>query len=342
MTRTLRLLVVAMLTCLVFGIVTGAMAQVKLNGAGATFPQPLYNRWFYDFNQQTGLQVNYQAIGSGGGIKALKAGTVHFAGSDAPLVGAELTAMPGKVLQLPTCGGAVSLAYNLSGLGKQLRLSPGALAGIYLGQITKWNDPKLVADNPGATLPNKAITVLRRSDGSGTTYLFTSYMSAISKTWKTQVGTGKDVKWPVGEGGKGNPGVAGLIKNIPGSIGYVELVFAAQNRLPVAAIKNRGGRYMTPSLASTTAAIKGALRALKADVRASIVNPAGADAYPISGLTFIMVYQNQTDATLQAALVKLLNWTMGDYAQKTAASFYYAPLPAELIAMNKAAIATIK
>ena len=319
-----------------------AMAATTLNGAGATFPQPLYNKWFYDFNKQTGIQVNYQGIGSGGGIKALKANTVHFAGSDAPLFGTELTSMPGKVLQLPTCGGAVSLAYNLSGANKQLRLSPSTVSGIFLGQIKNWSDPKVKAENPGMNLPNRAITVIHRSDGSGTTHLFTSYLAAVSPTWKTQVGAGKEVKWPCGEGGKGNPGVAGLIKNIPGSIGYVELVYAAQNRLPVALVKNRGGRYINPSLASTTAAIKGSLRVLKADVRSSIVNPSGADAYPICGLTFIFVYQDQSDATIQAALVKLLNWCMSDYAQKTAEKYYYASLPAELIAINKALIATIK
>lgn len=342
--RTSTTLMIAGLLVVAFslGLVSSALAQVTINGAGATFPQPLYNKWFYDFNAQTKIKVNYQGIGSGGGIKAIKSNTVAFAGSDAPLSDADLKGMPGTVLQIPTVGGAVAVAYNLQGLNKQLRLSPSTLSGIFLGQIKNWNDPKLIAENPGANLPNRAITVVRRSDGSGTTHIFTTYMAAISPTWKTQVGAGKDVKWPVGEGGKGNPGVAGLIRNIPGAIGYVELAYATQNKLPVAQIKNRAGRYVTPSLASTTACIKGALRLLQKDLRADIVNPSGAEAYPIAGLTFIFVYAEQKDAATRDALVKLLNWCMTPAAQKTASSLQYAPLPAELIAINKGLIAKIK
>lgn len=328
---------------LVVGLVAvgPAPAAVTLNGAGATFPEPLYNRWFYDFAQQTGIKVNYQGIGSGGGIKAIKAGTVNFAGSDAPLSDAELAAMPGPIVQIPTVGGAVALAYNLPTLNRGLKLSPATLAGIYLGQIKTWNAPQIAADNPGANLPNKAITVVHRSDGSGTTFLFTTYLSAVSSTWKQQVGAGKEVRWPCGEGGKGNPGVAGLVKTIPGAIGYCELVYAAQNRLYVAAVKNRGGRYITPSLASTTAAVKGALRVLKQDMRKPIVNPSGADAYPICGLTFVLAYKSQNDAAAGAAVVKLLNWTMSSPAQQTAAKWFYAPLPSELIALCKQKIASI-
>lgn len=324
------------------GLVSSALAQVTINGAGATFPQPLYNKWFYDFNAQTKIKVNYQGIGSGGGIKAIKSNTVAFAGSDAPLTDADLKTMPGTVLQIPTVGGAVAVAYNLQGLNKQLRLSPATLSGIFLGQIKNWNDPKLAAENPGANLPNRAITVVRRSDGSGTTHIFTTYMAAISPTWKTQVGAGKDVKWPVGEGGKGNPGVAGLIRNIPGAIGYCELSYATTNKLPVAQLKNRAGRYITPSLASTTACIRGSLRLLQKDIRADIVNPAGAEAYPIAGLTFIFVYAEQKDAATRDALVRLLNWCMTPTAQKSASALQYAPLPAELIAINKGLIAKIK
>ena len=340
MSSTSRWLTIALVACLVFGIVGGAMAQVKLNGAGATFPQPIYDKWFYDFSRATGLQVNYQGIGSGGGIKAITAGTVDFAGSDAPLSNADLAAMPSKLLQMPTVGGAVTLATNLSGVGKQLRLSPATLSAIYLGTITRWNDPKLVAENPGARMPNQAITVVHRSDGSGTTFLFTSYLAAVSPTWKSQVGAGKDVKWPIGEGGKGNPGVAGLIKQIPGSIGYVELVYAAQNRLPVAALKNRAGKYVTPSLASTSAAIAGAMRQLKVDVRSQTVNSAGVGAYPIVGLTFLLVYEHPKANA--ASLVKLLRYCMSAGAQKTASLYYYAPLPADLIAINNSLIGRIK
>lgn len=339
MSSRLRLLVIGMVACLMLGIITGAMAQVKLNGAGATFPEPLYNRWFYDFSKQTGMQVNYQGIGSGGGIKAITAGTVDFAGSDAPLSNSELEKMPAPVLQIPTVGGAVALAHNVQGVGKRMNLSPKTISGIFLGQITRWNDPQLVAENPGAKLPNKAITVVHRSDGSGTTFLFTSYLAAVSPAWKSQVGAGKDVKWPIGEGGKGNPGVAGLIKQIPGAIGYVELVYAAQNRLPVAAVKNRAGRCIVPSPASASAAIKGALRLLKADIRTLIVNSSGADAYPISGLTFVFVYK-QPKANAPA-LAKLLRWTMTPSAQQTATAYQYAPLPADLIAINSNLISQI-
>lgn len=340
MSSTLRLMVVAVVLCAMLGVMGAAVAQVKLNGAGATFPEPLYNKWFYDFSRATGIQVNYQGIGSGGGIKAITAGTVDFAGSDAPLSNSDLAAMPAPVLQIPTVGGAVALAVNIPGQSKRLMLSPALISGIFLGQIKRWNDPKVLAENPGAKLPNRSITVVHRSDGSGTTFLFTSYLAAVSPTWKSQVGAGKEVKWPCGEGGKGNPGVAGLVKQIPGAIGYVELVYAAQNRLPVAAVKNRGGRYVVPSPQSAGAAIKGALRQLKADNRASIVNSAGADAYPISGLTFVMVYK-QPKAN-GAAIARLLKYCMSAGAQQTAAAWQYAPLPADLIAINNSLIGQIK
>jgi phosphate transport system substrate-binding protein len=234
----------------------------------------------------------------------------------------------------------VALTYNLS-LGRQLRLTPATLAGIFLGQITRWNDPRLAADNPGAGLPNKAITVVHRSDGSGTTFLFTTYLAAVNSTWKQSVGAGKDVRWPCGEGGKGNPGVVGLIRNVPGAIGYCELEFAAQNRLPVAQLKNRSGRFISPSLASAAACIRGALRQLKQDVRTPIVNASGADAYPITGLTFIFVYQQQRNAADGAALVRLLKWIMTGAAQKTAAAYHYAPLPSELISICNSTISAV-
>jgi phosphate transport system substrate-binding protein len=336
-----RLILALVISSLVFGCVSSALGSVMLNGAGATFPQPLYNKWFYDFNKLTGVQVNYQGIGSGGGIKALKAGTVNFAGSDAPLSNSELASFP-PVVQIPTCGGPVAVAYSLHGLGKYVRLTPATLSAIFLGEITKWNDPRLVADNPGITLPNKSITVAHRSDGSGTTYLFTSYLAAVSPQWRSRVGAGKEVKWPVGEGGKGNPGVAGILKTVPGSIGYVEMTYALQNGLLMAPIKNRAGRFISPSVGAATAAIRGALRSLRADLRSSIVNPAGAEAYPICGLTFILAYKQQGDKTAGAELVRLLNWLMSPSAQQTAATYQYAPLPAEIIAINKQLINEIK
>ncbi|MCX7597491.1 MAG: phosphate ABC transporter substrate-binding protein PstS, partial [Armatimonadetes bacterium] len=290
--RSLKALMVGLSIALGLALLTGwslAQGVITLQGAGATFPAPLYTKWFYEYNKaHPNVRINYQGIGSGGGIKAITAKTVDFGASDAPLSAAEKAAMPGPVIQLPTVGGAVAIAYNLP-LNKQLRLTPQVLAGIYLGQITRWNDAKIQAINPGVALPNKAITVVRRSDGSGTTFLFTQYLSAVSPTWKSQVGFGKEVNWPVGQGGKGNPGVAGLVKQIQGAIGYMEVAYALQNRLPVALLKNRAGHFVGPTVAATTAAIQGALQRLRKDLAAPVVNASGAKAYPIAGLTFVIV-----------------------------------------------------
>ncbi|MBC7289218.1 MAG: phosphate ABC transporter substrate-binding protein PstS, partial [Armatimonadetes bacterium] len=317
-----------------------AQSTITLQGAGATFPAPLYTKWFFEYNKaHPNVRVNYQAIGSGAGIKAIRARTVDFAASDAPLSAAEAASMPGPVIQLPTVGGAVAIAYNLR-LEKQLRLTPEAVAGIFLGQITRWDDSKIRAANPGLNLPAKAITVVHRSDGSGTTYLFTQYLSAISPTWKSRVGVGKEVSWPCGQGAKGNPGVAGLVKQIEGAIGYVELAYAKQNKLPVALLRNRSGRFVGPSVTATTAAIQGALSRLEKDLTAPIVNPAGANAYPIAGLTFIIVYKQQPDAARGKALVELLKWMMGP-GQKYAPALDYAPLPQALIEKNMSLIGQI-
>jgi phosphate transport system substrate-binding protein len=320
--------------------VGAAGAAVTLNGAGATFPEPIYQKWFYEFYKGCGVKVNYQGIGSGGGIQAMKSGTVDFGGTDAPLDNNSLKYMPGPMVQIPTCGGAVALAHT-SGV-PNLQLSPSTLAGIFLGQIKTWNDAKIKADNPAANLPAKAITVVHRSDGSGTTFLFTTYLSAVSPTWKSKCGAGKEVRWPCGQGGKGNPGVAGLVKQLPGAIGYVELTYALTNQLPTAALKNASGQFVKPSLQSATACIEGSMDKLKADVRTPIVNATGAGVYPITGLTFIMAYTNQKDDAKGGELVHLLKWCMGDGAQDMAAAYQYAPLPAALIQTNLALIAKIK
>jgi phosphate transport system substrate-binding protein len=308
-----------------------ASAQT-LNGAGATFPQPLYKKWFYEFHKATGVRVNYQGIGSGGGIRAIQAGTVDFAGSDAPLTDAELKTVPAPVIQIPATGGAVAVSYNVNGV-PSLRLSPATLAGIYLGQISKWNDPKLKAENPNAKLPAQSITVVHRSDGSGTTFLFTTYLAAVSPAWRSEAGAAKEVKWPRGVGGKGNPGVAGVVKQTPGAIGYVELAYAKENALAMAALKNSSGRYITPTVEATTACIQGALSRLTKDVRQPVVNPAGNDAYPIAGLTFILVYKDQKDAAKGKALVNLLQWAMKD-GQKMGPPLGYAPLPPAVAEMS--------
>lgn len=342
--RRLRTMVVGVGIAIAVGLFTGAsLAQgvITLQGAGATFPAPLYTKWFYEYNKaHPNIRINYQGIGSGGGIKAIAASTVDFGASDAPLSASEKASMPGPVIQLPTVGGAVAVAYNLS-LNKQLRLTPEVLAGIYLGQITRWNDPKIQAVNPGVNLPNKAITVVRRSDGSGTTFLFTQYLSAVSPTWKSQVGCAKEVNWPVGQGGKGNPGVAGLVKQIQGAIGYMEVAYALQNKLPVALLKNRAGHFVGPTVPATTAAIQGALPRLQKHLGAPVVNASGANAYPIAGLTFVIVYKNQADPSRGKALVDLLKWMMGP-GQKYAAGLHYAPLPQALIQQNLSLIGQIQ
>jgi phosphate transport system substrate-binding protein len=270
-----------------------AQAATSLTGAGATFPYPLYSKWFDVYARAKGVQINYQSIGSGGGITQLKNRTVDFGASDAPLSNSDMSAMPGPVVHIPTVAGAVAVAYNVPGLDKGLNLSGDTIAGIFLGQIRRWNDAKIAALNPGKRLPNKAIIVAHRSDGSGTTYIFTNYLKAVSSGWARQVGAGKAVDWPVGLGGKGNDGVAGIVKDQSGSIGYVELAYAVQNHLDYADVKNRSGKFVTPSVASVRAAALSASKAMRRDVRVSIVNAPGAGAYPISGFTYILLYKSQ-------------------------------------------------
>ena len=309
-----------------------AQAQT-LNGAGATFPVAIYTKWFDVYQKQTGVQINYQAVGSGAGIKQLKANTVDFAGSDAPLSNADLATMPGRVMQIPTVAGSVAVAYNLRGVGAGLKLTGPVLADIFAGKITKWNDARITSLNAGKNLPATGITVAHRADGSGTTNIFTSYLSAVSPTWKATLGAGKSVSWPVGLGGKGNDGVAALIKQSNGTIGYVELAYAAQNRLPVAAIRNRSGKYVMPSVAATTAAAQGAAKATAKDPRAPIINQGGA-AYPIAGYTFLMYYAGNKTSAKGKQLSRFLNWAMGP-GQKYAAGLMYAPLPKNVVTTNK-------
>ncbi|MBI3910101.1 MAG: phosphate ABC transporter substrate-binding protein PstS [Armatimonadetes bacterium] len=310
---------------------------LRLNGAGATFPYPLYSRWFDTYSREHGIQVNYQSIGSGGGIQQLKNRTVDFGASDAPLSDEEQKEMPAPVIHIPTVAGAVVLAYNVPDAPKGLRMSPEVVAGIFLGQIKKWNDPQITALNPDVSLPDTAVVVAHRSDGSGTTYIFTHYLSAVSPDWQTKVGAGKSVSWPVGLGGKGNEGVTGVVKQTPGGIGYVELAYAIQNNLNYAQVRNAAGQFVEPSVVSTTAAAAGSAAALKRDVRASIANAAGAEAYPISGFTYILVYRDQPDLERGKALADLLDWAIRD-GQKFAPDLHYAPLPAAVVKINEAAL----
>ena len=313
----------------------GAQA-VNLTGAGATFPYPLYSKWF---NVYKGSQINYQAIGSGGGINQLKAKTVDFGASDAPLTNAELRSMPSPVVQIPMTAGAVAVIYN--GLPRGLRLTGPVLADIFQGNITRWNDSKIAALNAGMRLPSRPITVARRSDGSGTTWIFTQYLKAVSPSWSRQIGAGKAVAWPVGQGGRGSDGVSALVKQQPGSIGYVELAYARQNNLPFAAIRNRAGAYVLPSPGGVTAAAGASAKSLQRDIRTPIVNAAGAASYPISGFSFILVYKNQTDKAKGRAITQFLNWGM-NAGQRYAKALDYAPLPLSVKRVNTIKLRSIR
>jgi phosphate transport system substrate-binding protein len=311
---------------------------VSLTGAGATFPAPLYQYWASEYQKKTRLQVNYQSIGSGGGIQQITARTVDFGASDAPMKDEELAKATGAILHIPMVFGAVVVTFNLSEVTEGLKLTPDTLAAIFLGKVKKWNAPAIAADNAGTTLPASDITVVHRSDGSGTTSIFTNYLKAVNPEWASKVGAGKEVAWPVGLGGKGNDGVTALVKQTPGAVGYVELVYAGQNKLPMIALRNAAGKFITPDLASTTAAARGV--AIPDDLRFSMVNSSNADAYPISGATWILIYQQQTDATKGKALAAFLKWALTD-GQKLAPSLSYAPLSKELVAKAEAKLKTI-
>jgi phosphate transport system substrate-binding protein len=303
-----------------------AGGKVTLTGAGATFPAPIYGKWFSDYGQAHPVQVNYQSIGSGGGIQQVTAGTVDFGASDAPMTAEEAARVPG-ILQLPTVLGAVTVTYNLAGLAQPLKLSGDVLAGIFLGQVKKWNDPAIAADNPGAALPATNIAVVHRSDGSGTTFVFTDYLSQVSPAWKTAVGNGKSVKWPTGLGAKGNEGVAGAVKQTAGSIGYVELAYAMQNGLATAALKNAAGQYVAPSVDATAAAAAGvAQRVAGGTFTVSLVNAPGAATYPISTWTYLLVPPHWQDCGKAQAFVSLANWALTQGAE-SARQLHYAPLP---------------
>jgi phosphate transport system substrate-binding protein len=286
------------------------------------------------------VKLDYQSIGSGGGIKQLKEQTVDFGASDAPMKDEDLKSAPGEILHVPTVLGAVIITYNLEGVTQPLRFSPEVIADIFLGKIKKWNDPKIVADNPGVTLPSSDITVVHRSDSSGTSAVFTDYLSKVSAEWKEKVGAGTSPSWPTGHGGKGNEGVTGQVKNTPNTLGYVELAYAVQNKLPVAQIKNASGNFITPSIDAVTAAASGSLATTPDDLRVSITNAAGADAYPISSYTYILVYKAQKDAAKGKALVDFLWWGIHD-GEGFAKDLQYAPLPADIVKRAEAKINSV-
>jgi phosphate transport system substrate-binding protein len=314
---------------IIFGFSLTMNAQIQLNGAGATFPTVIYSKWFDVYKNATGIQMNYQAIGSGGGIKQIIEGTVDFGASDSPMTDQQLNEAKSKqgtdILHIPTVMGAVVVSYNLQGVGKGLNLDGETLAKIYSGKIRMWNDPSIKGLNPKLNLPNKAILVAHRSDGSGTTFIFTDYLTKVSQDWGKRVGKGTSVNWPVGLGGKGNDGVAGLVKQMQGSIGYVELAYAIKNNIPYANMKNKAGNYVEATFSSVSAAAEETSKNMPGDLRVSITDAPGKDSYPISGFTWLLVYKNMRNETKAKALVNFLKWAMGK-GQSFATGLYYAPL----------------
>jgi phosphate transport system substrate-binding protein len=329
--KTYRNAAYAIAVFVAIGLLTSCQSssnQVALNGAGSTFVYPVMGRWIQDFQQShSNVQINYQSIGSGGGIQQVKSGTIDFGASDAPLSDADMAQMA-PVIQIPESAGPICVTYNLDGLQKPLQLSSEALAGIFLGKITNWQDPLLKQDNPGEKLPNSKITVVHRAESSGTTAAFTTYLSAVSPDWAQQVSKGTAVKWPTGLGAKGSEGVTGQVKQFPGAISYVELTYATQNKLPVAGIKNQAGKYVPPSTAGTTAAIDAFKDQLAKDARTPIANPPASapDAYPIATLTFLIIPKDGKDVAKRTALKQFITYLVTD-GQQASSGLNYAPLP---------------
>jgi len=333
--RFLRLL-------LAIGLLTAfCSAETNLNGAGATFPNPIYSKWFSEYHKaHPDVQINYQPIGSGGGIKQLQAKTVDFGASDGPMSDEQLSATPFKVFHIPTVLGAVVPAYNLPSVKAELKFTPEVLAGIFLGNIKKWNDASLANANPGVKFPDTEIIVVHRSEGSGTTYIWTDYLSKISDEWKTKVGKNASVNWPVGLGAKGNDGVTGQIKQTEGSIGYVELIYALQNNIPYGTVKNTAGQFVKASLQSVTEAAA-SVKEMPDDFRVSITNAPGKGAYPISSFTWLLVPVEWNDAGKEKVFVDFLNWMAGP-GQSMTSALDYAPLPKPVVQKIKARINEIK
>jgi phosphate transport system substrate-binding protein len=322
-------------------VAVGASAQ-NITAAGATFPYPIYNKWFTEYNQlHPNVKINYQSIGSGGGIKQVSEGTVDFGASDGPMSDQQLSDAKIKVMHVPTVLGAVVPVYNIPGVSKDLNFSGDEIADIYLGKITKWNDPRLVKDNPGANLPANDILPVYRSDGSGTTYIFTDYLSKVSPDWTNRVGKGTSVKWPAGVGSKGNEGVAGMVRQSPNSFGYVELIYALQNKMAYGAVKNAAGKFLQGSPEGVTAAAAAAAKTMPADYRVSITNAPGATSYPISSFTWLLIPKQFADPAKGAAVKDFLTWML-EHGESETTGMGYAPLPTQVQTMVKKTITTIK
>lgn len=316
-----------------------AYAQQKLNGAGATFPNPIYSKWFSEYSASHGVQINYQPVGSGAGIRQVTAGTVDFGASDGPMSDAQLAASKVKIQHIPTVLGAVVPVYNLQGVGGGLKFSPDVLADIYLGKITNWNDARIAKDNPGVNLPNTEIFVVHRSDGSGTSYIFTDFLSKVSGDWKNGPGTGTSPSWPRGIGAKGNEGVAGMVRQTPGALGYVELIYALQNKIESGLVKNPAGTFVKPTIESVTSAAS-SMKQMPADYRVSITNAPGRDAYPISSFTWLLIPNPAPDSTKGKTIKDFLDWMLQHESEVT--TLNYAPLPDSVQTKVKATIGQLR
>jgi phosphate transport system substrate-binding protein len=322
-------------------VTVGASAQ-NINGAGATFPNPIYSKWFSEYSQQhSNVKINYQPIGSGGGIRQVTEGTVDFGASDVTMTDAQISGAKVKVTAIPTVLGAVVPVYNIPGVNKELNFSGDVIADIYLGKITHWNDPRIAKDNPGVSFPANAILPVYRSDGSGTSFIFTDFLAKVSPAWNSGPGRGAAVSWPVGIGQKGNEGIAGMVRQSPNSFGYVELIYAVQNKMSYGSVKNASGKYVKASTDTVTAAAAGAAKNMPADYRISITNAPGADSYPISSFTWLLIPTQSKDAAKTKAITDFLGWML-DHGEGEAASLTYAPLPKPVQDMVRKTIATIK
>ena len=341
MTRTMTKL--ATVAAVAMSLVAGVAAQkVQIQGAGATFPNPIYQKWMSEYNKlHSNIEINYQSLGSGAGIRQLTNQTVFFGASDGPMTNEQLQAAPARILHFPTVLGGDVPVYNLPGVTAELKFTGPVLADIFLGKITKWNDAALTKLNPGVNLPGSDITVVHRSDASGTTYIWVDYLSKVSPAWKAKAGVATQVNWPTGVGGKGNEGVAGIVTQTPGSLGYVELVYALQNKIAYGAVQNMDGEFTRATVESVTAAAGAAAGKMPADFRVSITNAPGKGVYPIASFTWILLYENPKDKTMAKAMLDFMKWALTD-GQKFAGGLGYAPLPAEVVKLEMAALAKIK
>ena len=333
---------IAVAGCLAVAGATLTAAKIQINGAGATFPYPIYSKWFSEYNKlHPDVEINYQSIGSGGGIRQITQRTVFFGASDAPMTQDQLLAAPGKILHFPTVLGADVPVYNIPGISQELKFTGPLLADIFLGKVTKWNDPAIAKLNPDVTLPGSDITVVHRSEGSGTTYIWVDYLSKVSPEWKKRVGVAASVNWPVGVGGKGNEGVTGLVSQTPNSIGYVELIYALQNKISYGTAQNMNGKFVKATTQSVTAAANSAASKMPSDFRVSITNAPGDDVYPISSFTWLLLYENPQDKAMAKVMVDFVKWALTD-GQKFASELGYAPLPKNVVDMEMKTLGQIK